>query len=191
MAVSIRSLVFLAGLASATGVWAQTQTPAAQRPAQSAPDMGVEKTHYSLDAMRGSDVLLEPTVAEKREADQKGTVADRQKGKVKDFVIATHDGQISGAAISVGGMLGIGDKVVFVPTSNLHWNTTHKEPMWVLKMTEADLKALPAFDVDKADKDGLDRIVDARKDMPADATKPANMPRYVLEIGRASCRERV
>ena len=48
-----------------------------QRPAQSAPDMGMEKTHYSLNAMRSCDVLLEPTVAEKREADHGSAGTER------------------------------------------------------------------------------------------------------------------
>jgi hypothetical protein len=189
MAFSIHSLVLVAGLASATSVLAQTHPTNTQKPAQNQPDMGMEKAHYSLEQMKSCDVMLEPTAAEKRAADEKGKSPDRDKGKVKDLVISTRDGQVSGAAVSVGGMLGIGDKVVFVPTSNLHWNTTHKDPCWVLNMTEADLKALPAFDVDKADKEGLDRIVDARKDMPADATKaPASTPRYVLASKLDGCK---
>ena len=48
------------------------------------------------------------------------------KAEVADVLIDGYTGEVTHAVISVGGFLGIGDKIVLVPASSLKWNATER-----------------------------------------------------------------
>ncbi len=116
-----------------------------------------------LDQLMKVDVMLEPAADAKQDAAQKGERAKQPKGSVKNLLISTRSGQVTWAALSVGGLLGIGDRVVLVPASALEFDIEDGKPRYELKMTVAQLKALPPFDPDKAEKEGLDEAVERAK----------------------------
>jgi hypothetical protein len=60
------------------------------------------------------------------------------------------------AIISVGGFLGIGDKLVAVPVKNLHLNKDTGN-VTLKNVTEEDLKNAPEFELDKSEM-GADRF---------------------------------
>jgi len=82
------------------------------------------------------------------------------KGKVDELVVATQDGQIVCAALSVGPIIGQTKRVVLVATTAIDWSLAGKRPRCVLRMTKAEIGALPEFDVQTDGKDGLDRAVE-------------------------------
>ena len=63
-------------------------------------------------------------------------------GEVQDLMISANNPTI--AVLSVGGFLGIGDRYVAVPLSELHWNGDRER--WTMRgATVESLKARPAF----------------------------------------------
>lgn len=109
--------------------------------------------YASLDEIVGSEVQLAPSAEERRDAAQSGDEPDRPNGSIDDLVLQP-DGKIGWAALSVGGMLGIGDKVVLVPADRIRHVTTEDGMQCRLNLTEAELEALPAFDAKEAKKEG-------------------------------------
>ena len=63
-------------------------------------------------------------------------------GEITDLVI--ENDEVLSAVISVGGALGVGDKVVAVPARELTF--AHDDGTWHIGMTKAQLEALPRFD---------------------------------------------
>lgn len=169
MSFKTQAIVLLASVSVAAAVWAQS-------PGTS------PRSRLPLDELMKADVLLEPTADAKQDAAQKGERADKPKGKVKDFIISTRGGQVSWAALSVGGLLGIGDKIVLVPASALKFDMPDDKPRYELRMTEAQLKALPDFNLDKAEKEGLDAAVDRVKNATG---TPVGAPARPLDDGKS------
>jgi sporulation protein YlmC with PRC-barrel domain len=83
-------------------------------------------------------------------------------GEVKDFVIDLKTGKVQYAAMSVGGLLGIGDKLFAVPFSKLRFDHGQDEMFFVLDMPKEKIAAAPGFDQndwpDFADPNWTDRI---------------------------------
>lgn len=65
-------------------------------------------------------------------------------GTVDDLLIEDNK-EVALAVISVGGFLGVGDKLVAVPYTDLQVLETEGEPQVVAHMSRADLEALPSF----------------------------------------------
>jgi sporulation protein YlmC with PRC-barrel domain len=63
-------------------------------------------------------------------------------GKVEDLVI--ENDAVLHAVVSVGGALGVGDKIVAIPARELLFS--HEDSTWHIQMTQAQLEALPRFD---------------------------------------------
>ncbi len=143
--------VLVSVLALSTPLWAQP------------PPSGATPSRLPLDQMLKLDVLLEPSHDAKQDAAEKGERPTPGKGAVKNFVLSTRSGQVTWTAVSVGGLIGVGDRVVLVPASSLEFKVEDGTPRYRLKMTEAQLKALPHFDFDKAEKDGLDEAIERAK----------------------------
>lgn len=150
---------FLAGIAlgSATDV-SPPQTE--DRPAQVLP------AQISLVELTGADVVLEPGPSDRAGSES----ANVPKGKVSDIVFSTIDGQIACAALSVGKLLGSDERIVLVPATALRYARIGKRPGFVLRMTTAEIRALPEFDVLKDGKEGLDRAVERARGLMADAS---------------------
>jgi sporulation protein YlmC with PRC-barrel domain len=71
--------------------------------------------------------------------------ANKKIGDIDDLVI-TKDGTISTAVIGVGGFLGVGQKDVGIPFSDLKVASDNNKTWFVLNRTKDDLKNAPAFD---------------------------------------------
>jgi hypothetical protein len=150
MSLKSHATVLFATLSLTTPLWAQpAPTPARMR--------------IPLDQLMKLDVLLEPSVDAKEVAAKTGERATPPKGNIKNLLISTRSGQVTWAALSVGGLLGIGDRVVLVPMSSLEYDTDDGKPHYELKMTSAQLKTLPHFDPDKAEAEGLDAAIERAK----------------------------
>lgn len=76
---------------------------------------------------------------------------DNKIGDVDDLVLKS-DGSISKAVIGVGGFLGVGQKDVALPFTDLKVKTKDDKSWLVLDTTKDKLKAAPAFDKSSYDK---------------------------------------
>jgi hypothetical protein len=80
---------------------------------------------------------------------------------IADLVLAADGGESHWAAVSVGGMLGIGDRIVAVPNTALACVMTEGDPVFELRATEAELKTLPEFKPMANDTRSLARVLTA------------------------------
>jgi sporulation protein YlmC with PRC-barrel domain len=92
----------------------------------------ISVTTLSTTGYRASKVIGSAVFNEKGE----------EIGSIDDFIIGG-DKEISFAIISVGGFLGLGDRLVAVPAKLFKANKEHK--IVLPKATKGDLEALPAF----------------------------------------------
>jgi hypothetical protein len=167
-----------AAISLSTLALAQEQ-PAVRTPPASAPD------YCSASKILGATVRMNPGAEARREAEKDGDIAKKPEGKIDDVIVDGHTGELKYAVVSFGGFVGIGDKTVAVPCSALTWVPAHER--FELAASEDRLKALPAFDLDKARKAGMDtaahaiegqwqtgKVADASgtKGHPADGTLP-------------------
>jgi len=67
-------------------------------------------------------------------------------GTIKDVVLDLNAGQVSYAVLSVGGFLGLGDKLIAVPLNAFSYGPEHEK--LVLNVDKARLKELPALEKD-------------------------------------------
>ncbi len=67
-------------------------------------------------------------------------------GSVDDLVISLSDGKVSYVAMSVGGVLGIGDKLFAVPFREMKFNHGKDEMHFVLDVSKEKLDNAPGFD---------------------------------------------
>jgi sporulation protein YlmC with PRC-barrel domain len=104
----------------------------------------------------GAKVRLKAKPEDRAEAAAEGKVAKGPNGSVDDLIVDCKSGQATWAVVSVGGLLGIGDKEVAVPAAALLPTGPRDKPMFELDATEAELKSLPAFDKKAMEKTGLD-----------------------------------
>lgn len=101
----------------------------------------------ALSAVLGAKVRLAPGADERGEHATEGRAADRPSGSISDLILIAPTGQASWAVVSVGQLIGGGDKEIAVPTAALRCKRSQdQQPVFDLAATEAELKALPAFD---------------------------------------------
>jgi sporulation protein YlmC with PRC-barrel domain len=67
-------------------------------------------------------------------------------GTVNDLVVDIPTGKVAYAAVSVGGVLGVGDKLFAVPYNELKFDHGNDEMFFVLDMAKQKLEAAPGFD---------------------------------------------
>lgn len=70
-------------------------------------------------------------------------------GEVEDLVFDTSDGSIRYAAVSMGGFLGMGDKLFAVPWSSIRCTTFDEEHICLLNVAKAKLEQATGFDQDQ------------------------------------------
>jgi sporulation protein YlmC with PRC-barrel domain len=158
---------FLAAIALCAASQRADDDPARAVPAQ-----------VSLAALTGAEVVLEST----------SSAASASRGKVADVVFSTNDAQIACAALSIGKLVRSDDRIVLVPATVLRYALLGRQPGFVLRMTTAELRALPEFDVLKDGKEGLDRAVEHALGVKVDANgrdkpdgiAPTLAPKYTL-----------
>lgn len=86
----------------------------------------------------------------------KASVYDPSKNKIGDIddLVINKDGTISQAVIGVGGFLGVGEKDVAIPFTQLKVASNNDETWLVLDESKDQLKAAPAYDKDTDSKNG-------------------------------------
>lgn len=67
-------------------------------------------------------------------------------GTINELVVDVRTGKIAYAALSVGGVLGIGDKLFAVPFGDLKFDHGMDEMFFVLNLSKEKLQAAPGFD---------------------------------------------
>jgi hypothetical protein len=144
--------------------------------------------YCSLSKLVGAKVSMSPGAEARREAAKDGEAAKRPKGKVDEVLVDVHDGRLEYAIVSFGGFVGIGDKTVAIPVSQLTWNQAQER--FEIDATEDRLKALPAFDLGKARKAGLDNACASLHEhwVPDDKASEATKEAY-REAKEASARK--
>lgn len=151
----IHSLLRAAAVASIASLAVLAQEP---KDRGTMPDRTQDHTmapaYTSTDRLVGAKVALAPSAEEKVEADRKGEKPDAPTGTAIEWLVDAHDGAVQYAVISTGGLLGIGDRTVLVPASDLRWNQAKEQ--FQLHMTPQQLEARTPFDLDKACETGLD-----------------------------------
>ena len=67
-------------------------------------------------------------------------------GKIEDFMLNTHSGNVEYAVLSFGGFLGIGDKLFAVPLEAMQLDT--EKHRFVINESKERLESAPGFDKD-------------------------------------------
>lgn len=147
-------LVLLAAVASAGVGLPQKKGTPAPPPLSNETALQGNPTQASLSELMGAEVTIDAGAAEKAGA------AESPKGKVAELVLSTHGGEIACAAISVGKLIGQGEKIVLVPMTAVRPAMVDKRPGFVLRMTKAEIETLPPFEIRKAESEGLDKAVE-------------------------------
>jgi hypothetical protein len=118
----------------------------------------------SLMDLARADVVLEAGAGNSPSTPGGG---ETPTGKVVDLVLSTQDGQVVCAALAVGKLLGSDERVILVPATAYKFATVEKRTGVVLRLTKAEISALPEFDIKKEGKDGLDRAVERARGLGA------------------------
>lgn len=173
-------------VAALCAVTVSAQVPDAEKPVKPT------TTHdfTSTSQLIGSNIYL--GVPDPGAETPKGEKTDRSKAEATDWLVDTSTGQLTHAVVSVGGFLGIGDKTVLIPVEDLKWSDTNQR--YELSWTKDQLKARPAFDLDKAVKAGLDKScsytkgtgVVQRDKEGREIKDPTKEGREIKEAGEAS-----
>lgn len=66
-------------------------------------------------------------------------------GTINDFMVDVQTGKVQYAAMSVGGVLGVGDKLFAVPFAQLKFDHGQDEMFFVLDMSKEKIAAAPGF----------------------------------------------
>jgi hypothetical protein len=71
---------------------------------------------------------------------------DSSIGKIEDLLVDLDEAKVTGVVLSVGGVLGVGDKRVAVPVGQIRIGT---EARFVTELSKEQLSSAPAFDLSK------------------------------------------
>jgi len=95
-------------------------------------------------------------------------------GKLNDLVIGP-DGMVQAAVVGVGGFLGVGEKDVAIPPSQLKLSTRSDGKTWlVMNTTKDQLAAAPAFDRNAGFTDGVADPMKTGSTPPKETPAPAS-----------------
>jgi len=121
-------LAALAALAGGTLLWAADEKKLDTKPNE---QTVVAATAYRASKLTGMNVK---------------NSKDEKVGTINDLVIDTPSGKIKYAALSVGGFLGIGDKLFAVPWQSMTLKHDDKGAFFVLDVDKEKLRNAPGFD---------------------------------------------
>ncbi len=88
-------------------------------------------------ALMGADTLIGDDVYNPQE---------ENLGEIKEIMLDTRNGKVAYAVVSLGGFLGLGEKLFAVPWAALRLDTTHHR--FVLDVDKKTLESAPGFDKD-------------------------------------------
>jgi hypothetical protein len=141
--------------------WAQdpvtekdTKERAAYDKAQGRAYLTATPLHEDLEDLIGAKVSFAPGADEMAEAARDDDSPDRPTGTVKDFLVCRVTGTLAFALVSTGGWVGVGDRLVAVPTDLLTWDPN--EDRFFTRATEDQIEKLPAIDEDAIEDDEVD-----------------------------------
>jgi len=121
-------LMFLAAAAQAQG------DTAATAPTTASPIMGIEGTAFAGSA-RASKII-----------GSKVYKGDTAVGQIEDVLISLDHASVTAVVLSVGGFLGLREKLIAVPVSQIKVSSQAK---FTTELTKEQLAAAPAFDFGK------------------------------------------
>jgi hypothetical protein len=124
-------LMFLAFTTAAAQ--AQSDT-AASTPTTASPITGIEGTAFAGSA-RASKII-----------GSKVYKGDTAVGQIEDVLISLDHASVTAVILSVGGFLGLGEKLIAVPVSQIKVSS---EAKFTTELTKEQLAAAPAFDFGK------------------------------------------
>ena len=118
----------------AAAAWAQDTQPAAGSGNSAAATGGLDEATLARSA-RATKLLGRHVYA-----------GDSEVGKITDLLIDREHAAVTAAILSVGGVLGVGDKLVVIPIDQIKIDG---EARFVIAQSKQDLEKAPAFDVAK------------------------------------------
>ena len=129
----LRKLALSASVLALAGSLALAETPMTNQP--SAGRSAVTSPSSSTGSLLASDIY-------------RANVYDPSEHKIGDVtdLIIDNNATITGAIISVGGFIGVGQKDVMIPFTDLKVSTRDGKDWLTLNRTKDELKMLPAFD---------------------------------------------
>jgi hypothetical protein len=139
----------------------------AQPPAQSAPSPMIP-----VASLRGAEIVFEGAPPGKNDPAAGKDAANAPKAKVADLILTTRDGRLAYAVVSVSGGTGGKDKTVLVPAADMKFAVMDDKPTASARMTPVQIQGAPAFDIDKAKKDGVEAALNEGKSAPGEASAP-------------------
>lgn len=108
---------------------------------------GAEPTAPVRTDNTGSKILVAKTFRASKLMGMSVRNAEGEKlGTIEDLVMHLENGKVAYAALGVGGVLGIGEKLFAIPYSQLKFNHGKDEMFFVLNMSKEKLKTAPGFD---------------------------------------------
>jgi len=141
----LKRIIVLSSILAMSAASALAADPNAP-PASANPPKPVEQRATTSSAMSTGDAVTHQKPSEVRVNNLIGMRVqggqDEKIGKIDDLVI-DESGRISAAVISIGGFLGIGDKVVAVPWQKVRLDGVGKGAL--LEMTREELVSAPEF----------------------------------------------
>lgn len=79
----------------------------------------------------------------------------REVGKVDDLLVDEKNAKVAGVVLSVGGIFGVGDKLVAVPWEQIDLiKSKDNKPTFYITMTKEQLEAAPYFEPSKSGQRG-------------------------------------
>jgi hypothetical protein len=108
----------------------------------------VPRQQAALSDVLGAKVRLRPDAKERREAATENRTPEPTYAAIDDLVVDAGSGQTQWVVLATGGVLGVGEKLVAVPTSALTCapDAVTAAPSFAIDVTAAQLQALPPFD---------------------------------------------
>jgi sporulation protein YlmC with PRC-barrel domain len=146
--MSVASVVLVSGLIFAGCGWAQTPTtpPPASPSAPTAPNAAMPSPTGPMPT--NSPAIASPATEWLASNVYNQSVYDKNEQKIGDLtdMIIAKDGHIKSAIIGVGGFLGVGQKDVEIPFTDLKMMTRNGKNWLALDRTKDQLQSAPTFD---------------------------------------------
>jgi sporulation protein YlmC with PRC-barrel domain len=133
--MSTRSYAAFVMLLSAASAHAQQSQPDSSARAQ------VTTSIFGID-----DAALAGSARASKLIGSKVYTGDTSVGQIEDVLVTLHHATVTAVILSVGGFLGIGDKLVAVPVNQIR---VGPEARFITNLTKEQLANAPAFDFGK------------------------------------------
>lgn len=150
------------------------ETPPKPIPAEQAqpPTQSNSSPMIPVASLRGAEIVFEGAPPGKSDPAAGKDAANAPKAKVADLILSTRDGRLAYAVVSVSGGTGGKDKTVLVPAADMKFAVMDDHPTASARMTPVQIQGQPAFDIDKAKKDGVEAALNEGKAAPGEASAP-------------------